>query len=58
MDFDVNKLSLNTLQRECVEEMILDRNRVISLQERDILSLKGEINDLKKQLNYTKQKKK
>lgn len=58
MDFDVNKLSLNTSQRECVEEMILDRNRVISLQERDILSLKGEINDLKKQLNYSKQKKK
>ena len=43
---------------ESMEDIISEKNRIISVQERDMESLKREIVELKKQLNYSKQKKK
>ncbi|MBR7172344.1 MAG: hypothetical protein IKD36_00945 [Clostridia bacterium] len=43
---------------ESLEDLISEKNRIISVQERDMESLKREIVELKKQLNYSKQKKK
>lgn len=43
---------------ELLEDLISEKNRIISVQERDMESLKREIVELKKQLNYSKQKKK
>ena len=44
--------------RESLNELIMEKDRLISLQERDMQSLKREIVDLKRQLNYSKNKKK
>ncbi len=52
------KVSFRGYEREYVEEILMEKDRLISLQERDMESLKREINYLKKQLNYSKQKKK
>ena len=41
-----------------IEDIISEKDRIISVQERDMESLKREIVMLKKQLNYSKQKKK
>lgn len=57
-DFDRRGLRFNEVQREYIEDVILEKNRLISLQERDIESLKREIISLKKQINYSKQKRK
>lgn len=57
-DFDRRGLRFNEVQREYIEDVILEKNRLISLQERDIESLKREIISLKKQMNYSKQKRK
>lgn len=43
---------------ESMEDLISEKNRIISVQERDMESLKREIVYLKKQLNYSKYKKK
>ena len=43
---------------ESMEDLISEKNRIISVQERDMESLKREIVYLKKQLNYSKHKKK
>ena len=43
---------------ESIEDIISEKDRLISLQESDMESLKREIVSLKKQLNYSKQKKK
>lgn len=57
-DFDRRGLRFNEVQREYIEDVILEKNRLISLQERDIESLKREIISLKRQMNYSKQKRK
>ena len=57
-DFDRRGLRFNEVQREYIEDVILEKNRLISLQERDIESLKREIISLRKQMNYSKQKRK
>lgn len=57
-DFDRRGLRFSEVQREYIEDVILEKNRLISLQERDIESLKREIISLKKQMNYSKQKRK
>ena len=43
---------------EGIKEMLEEKDRLISLQERDMMSLKREINDLKKQLSHSKRQKK
>lgn len=43
---------------DSIDDIIAEKDRLISLQERDMESLKREIVSLKKQLNYSKQKKK
>ena len=43
---------------ESMEDIISEKNRIISIQERDMESLKREIVYLKKQLNYSRSKKK
>ena len=57
-DFDIRGCRVSDIQREYFEDIILEKNRVISIQGRDIESLKREIISLKKQLNYSKQKRK
>ena len=57
-EFDIRGCRFSDVQREYIEDVILEKNRHISLQERDIESLKREIIYLKKQLNYSKSKKK
>lgn len=46
------------LDRAFLDDIIVEKDRLISLQERDMECLKREIHSLKKQLNYSKQKKK
>ena len=49
---------LRERERESIQEMMYEKDRLISLQERDMESLKREIVALKEQLNYSKQRKK
>jgi hypothetical protein len=44
--------------RESFDEILHEKNRLISLQERDMESLKREITSLKKQLSSSNRKKK
>ncbi len=41
-----------------VDDIIIEKDRIIGVQEKDLESLKREIVDLKKQINYSKRKKK
>ncbi len=50
--------SLRERERESIQEMMYEKDRLILLQERDMDSLKREIVALKEQLNYSKQRKK
>lgn len=56
-DFDRN-VSYRFLEREYVDDIIQEKDRLISIQEKDMDSLKREIESLKKQLNYSKSKRK
>ena len=60
MEFDENltNLSYKHLEREYIDDIIREKDRLISLQERDMDSLKREIEELKKELNYSRRKKK
>ena len=40
-----------------VDEVICEKDRIIGVQEKDLISLKREIVDLKKQINCSKRKK-
>lgn len=44
--------------RESIREIMYEKDRLISLQEKDMESLKREIHSLKQQLNCSKRKKK
>ena len=52
------KPSFNDDVYDSLEERIAEKDRIIDVQERDMESLKREIVSLKKQLNYSKRKKK
>lgn len=41
-----------------IDDVILEKDRIIDTQEKDLISLKREIVDLKKKINYSKNKKK
>lgn len=41
-----------------IDDVIDEKNRIIDIQEKDLQSLKREIVDLKKKINYSKRKKK
>ena len=41
-----------------IDDVLDEKNRIIDIQEKDLLSLKREIVDLKKKINYSKRKKK
>lgn len=41
-----------------VDDVILEKDRIIDTQEKDLVSLKREIVDLKKKINYSNKKKK
>lgn len=56
-DLDRN-VSYRFLEREYVDDIIQEKDRLISIQEKDMDSLKREIESLKKQLNYSKSKRK
>lgn len=56
-DFDRN-VSYRFLEREYVDDIIQEKDRLISIQEKDMDSLKREIESLKKQLYYSKSKRK
>ena len=43
---------------EFIDEIISEKDRLIEIQEKDVGSLKREIVDLKKKLNYLERKKK
>lgn len=40
-----------------VDDIILEKDRIINTQEKDLVSLKKEIVDLKKKINYREHKK-
>lgn len=52
------KNAFREYDRQAMIELMYEKDRLISLQERDMDSLKREINSLKQQLNYSKRKKK
>ncbi len=56
-DFERN-ISYSNLEREYVDDIIREKDRLISIQEKDMDSLKREIESLKKQLNYSKSRRK
>lgn len=41
-----------------IDDVILEKDRIIDTQEKDLVSLKREIVDLKKKINYSNKKKK
>lgn len=41
-----------------IDDIICEKDRIIGVQEKDLASLKREIVDLKKKINYSKNKKK
>ena len=41
-----------------IDDILDEKNRIIDIQEKDLVSLKREIVDLKKKINYSKRKKK
>lgn len=41
-----------------VDDVIFEKDRIIDTQEKDLVSLKREIVDLKKKINYSNKKKK
>ncbi len=41
-----------------IDDLIDEKNRIIDIQGKDLQSLKREIVDLKKRINYSKRKKK
>ena len=41
-----------------IDEILEEKNRIIDIQGKDLESLKREIVDLKKKINYSKRKKK
>ena len=53
-----NEISSLKEELSFLEDEIFEKNLLISVQERDMESLKREIVLLKKELNYSKQKKK
>ena len=58
-DFDeLDVLSLKPEQRACIEDLLYEKNRLIDVAHKDVDALKREINVLKKQLDYSKMKKK
>ena len=56
-DFERN-ISYSNLEREYVDDIIREKDRLISIQEKDMDSLKREIESLKKQLNFSKSRRK
>lgn len=56
-DFERN-ISYSNLEREYVDDIIREKDRLISIQEKDMDSLKREIESLKKQINYSKSRRK
>ena len=52
------KVSFRGYDRDYVDDLIQEKDRVIDVARRDMESLKREIVSLKRQLNYSKSKKK
>lgn len=52
------KVSFRGYDRDYVDDLIQEKDRVIDVARRDMASLKREIVSLKRQLNYSKSKKK
>lgn len=59
-DFDEceMKMSFRGYDRDYVDDLLEEKDRLLSVARRDMESLKREIISLKKQLNYSKTKKK
>ncbi len=59
-DFDESemKMSFRGYDRDYVDDLLEEKDRLLSVARRDMESLKREIISLKKQLNYSKAKKK
>lgn len=51
-------ISFRGYETAFIDDVIDEKNRIINIQEKDLQSLKREIVDLKKQINYSKRKKK
>ena len=60
IDFDESelKVSFRGYDREYIDDLLQEKDRLLSVAQRDMESLKREISYLKKQLNYSKSKKK
>ena len=41
-----------------IDDILIEKDRIIDIQGKDLIALKREIVDLKKQINYSKRKKK
>ena len=52
------KVSFRGYDRDYVDDLLEEKDRLLSVARRDMESLKREIISLKKQLNYSKAKKK
>lgn len=57
-DYEDFNIRFRGYEKEYIAEMLMEKDRLISLQERDVEALKREINYLKKQLNHSRRKKK
>lgn len=57
MNFDY-PIAFRGYDTSFVDDIILEKDRIISTQEKDLVSLKREIVDLKKKINYSNQRRK
>lgn len=57
MNFDY-PIAFRGYETGYINEILDEKNRIIDIQEKDLMSLKREIVDLKKKISYSNRKKK